>query len=212
MLNFQSRMKPIQRKRQLSCAQLLDPPHFWLSAAFEVISKSQADLSRPFSYVQTSSMPSVGRAPTEHSSKISYMVGSTHSFCLQKAHVLGTSELELVMLTHKQWTLVTWRCHLRLSASEADNKKSTTCQKMPKGPFFQFVRSHASCRDPVREELEAGRELCRQGFQSSQRRFRVMCRIINVHVISDWVCLTNSSLIFIPTGREQDPQREYRIS
>lgn len=135
-----------------------------------------------------------------------------HSFCLQKVHGLGTRKLELVMFAHKQWALVTRKCHLRLSTQEVGNKRSTTCQKMPKGPFFQVVRSHASCRDPAREELEEGRELCRHEFHLSQRRFWVICRIIDVCMISDRVCLTNSSLIFIPTGREQDPQREDHIS
>lgn len=144
---FSKQNEAFSEEKAAQLCSIVRPPHFWLSAAFEVVSKSQADLCRLFSYVQISYTPSVGRAPTQRSSKISYIVDSIHSFCLQKAHVLGTRELELVMLVHKQWALVTWKGHLRLSASEVGDKSSPTCQKMPKGPFFQFVRSRASCRD-----------------------------------------------------------------
>lgn len=74
---FSKQNEAFSEEKAAQLRSIVRPPHFWLSAAFEVISKSQADLSRPFSYVQISSMPSVGRAPTQRRSKISCMVDST---------------------------------------------------------------------------------------------------------------------------------------
>lgn len=76
-VEFSKQNEAFSEEKTAQLCSIVRPPHFWLSAAFEVISKSQADLSRPFSYVQTSSVPWVGRAPTQRGSKISYMVGST---------------------------------------------------------------------------------------------------------------------------------------